>query len=267
MIKKNKIILLVISIILISACSSSQNPLDVMDIAQQKAENLNYVAEYTTKIETTSKGNSFSQVFTTITSKDGPNKKTEVYVKEIVLLQETIETEFEFVNCYYGKSIEDINCLQINKPKKLDTPREILTQLIENHILNIKTSSKIINLGSKELECTNLEYKFDFSKLTPQTATKILQLFPEFSKTDEEIKLNFIEEFSSAICFDKQTGLPLESSSNIGYVIPNTAKSDSFYQSTTQKIQRLDRTPLFSKTEFTIPKQAKVKDMTTEESK
>lgn len=267
MVKKLPVpIILLILTILISGCTKSLDSLEVIKTSQQKSDAANYLIEYATKIETTINGESFSQVFRTVSSKVGTNKKTQVYAKEIVLLQEAIENEINMFSCYYGGSVEDINCLVLDKPQKLPSQDEILKKLLESGIVNIQASTKTVKVGSKELECDNLDYRFDFSKLTPEIEKGILQLASVSSFASEDKGLESIEEFKSATCLDRQTGLPLESYSSIGYATQGTTESISFHQSITQKATRLDINPLLSEKDFAIPENAKLKTLQEEEN-
>ncbi len=252
-------VVLLISMILIFVYPRSQNPLGIIKTSQQRSDATNYLVEYATKIDTTISNVPISQIFRTVTSKIGTNKKTQVYAKEIVLLQESIEKDSKVYTCYYGQSIEDISCLVMDKPQNLPSQDAILEKLLKSKIMEIKTSKKTVQVGSRELKCDNLDYIFDFSKLTPEITRDILQLVSTSAESNGSVGLESIKEFKLTTCFDLITGLPLESSSSIRYVAQSTNDSISFYQSTTQKATRLDINPLLSEDNFAVPENAKLK--------
>ena len=244
------------AIIFLSGCIDPlQNPADILESSQKKLEALSYIVEYNTQTETIINSRPLKQEFRLVELKKGSNKKTSLYANEIVLLQEFIESEFGQFLCVYGEKIENVTCLVLDKQTSV-SQIDGVKKLSELGVLSVKMSDKTISIGNKARQCYNLEYELNLKELKNQTAKEILQFISQTYTIEDEETPSFdsITELKSNTCLDKETGIPLELSSTVGYQVEGFLGKASFKQKTKQNAVLIQINPLISQVEFNLPK-------------
>jgi hypothetical protein len=226
--------------------------------AQEKEAQTDYRAEYTNIIDTTINGDNLEQKFRIAVLKLGSIKKTSVFANSVILLQELFEENNITTLCNYGRMITDVSCFVVPKDDRAAQIEsgDVLFQALKNmDVVTMETQRKTVSVGGQERACDQERYE-----LQPENITEgnIKGLFSGLLESDQEgedastfaEELAVIKEVSSSICYDAQTGVPLEMYSFTRY----ERGESSFVQETTQKAELLIVGPVVLEGDFEIPR-------------
>ena len=253
------------TLIVLSGCLISQDPLEVMKLAQEKLYNSDYKIEYNTKISFTTNDDTSSQSFRILEMKNKDNKKLQVFARDIVLLQESFETFNKMTFCTYY-TYEDIECLEIEKPKdEINLNKEeMIKKLIKEKLIIIKSSKSSFSIGNTKYSCDLVEYELNFDKITTENMNEILKsidsigsvktLSPNSDNSTNNTFSGRLMNLYGNICFDEITVVPLESS----VIMTSLNENNPLSYETIQKANIFEINPLILKKDFEIPEIAKI---------
>ena len=249
--------LVVFLLIVVSGCVQSQSPTDIIQSSKTKSDNTNYLIEYDSEVKTFFDDELIENKFRTAIKKLNENRKTEIYVNEVGLIQTIIKNELGLFSCNLLDP-ENASCVLIQESggetfvedgqNENIEDASVLKKMSDLGIISLNSVQKSIQVGSKTRECDNIQFSINPEKITKDNIKQISEILVD---TEEEEPLEF--KLSGSMCIDKETGLVLESSTDIGYDIYSLLTSMKFRQQISQKATRLDTNPLLSEKEFEIP--------------
>lgn len=254
---------MLVSCVLLAGCRAI-DPINILNSASAKSENIDYMTEYEIKTKTVVDNEIFENKAVNVIKKSGINRQVEIYVKDIVLVQSITQNKDGLSVCSY---VNGNSCWKIGK--KTEFPSYPLDYskfklLIDKKIVKIKSSEKKVNLDNQKRSCDLLEYSVDTSKITADNLLEIvnfasgmenegiqnvLNMRNESLQNSADFLKTFIKEIKVSFCLDKETGLPLETKSFVKYQIKDT----NIEQETEQKMTYLEINPDLSANEFETP--------------
>ena len=241
---------LIFLLVFIVGCAAPLDPLAVIKDSTAKQATVDYAIEYHTESTVTINNQPLEHDFRTTITKSDARKKTSVYASEIVLLSELYAQDNEQTLCIYGKTLADVTCAKLESSSLTFDTNMLLARLAETGVFTFVAQEQKLKVSGKERACDNVQYAFIPSKLTPENAQRIAPLLGINAANADTTTV--IRSIAGSICFDKTTGLPLETTSSTSAEFGNV----SYMQERRDTATSLTLRPLVSEQMFTLPAEA-----------